>query len=58
MIWIAALVVALAIAVLVIAAIYDPGGGSYVAQDGRIIEWDGEGRVLHPDGRMEEHGTL
>lgn len=32
--------------------------GSWVKEDGTIIEWDGDGRgggrILHPDGRLEE----
>lgn len=32
------------------------GGGSWIKEDGTIIEWDGDGggRILHPDGRLDE----
>lgn len=31
-------------------------GGSWVKEDGTIIEWDGDGggRILHPNGKLEE----
>ena len=44
------------LAALVVLALFGDAGGTWVKQDGTIIEWDGDGggRILHPDGRLEE----
>ena len=45
------------VALMVYAAFFSgPHGGSWVKEDGTIIEWDGDGggRILHRDGRLEE----
>ena len=46
----------LPIAFVILALVVGNCGGSWVKEDGTIVEWDGDGggRILHPDGRLEE----